>query len=76
MNLEPPFPHAEERRIPFEGGVAEGRLFLIAERRPFFHAPGARKTNGPPRFPWRAYLLTVPSQATVKSLSSPRDPRI
>ena len=30
-----------------------------------------RHTNGPPRFPLAGLLLTVPFQATVKSLSSP-----
>ena len=48
-----------------------GASFFVLARCPFFVPPAQERPTARQGFPWRAYLLTVPSQATVKFLSSP-----
>ena len=76
MNLKSPFPRTEDRSPAAGAGSIWvsllGRLFLIADRRPFFVAAARDKPTARPDVSERAYLLTVPFQVTVKSLSAER----
>ena len=71
MNLESPLPHLEDRP-PLGGGWRFRALVPYTGAAPLFHATSAARPTARPDLSERACFLTVPFQATVKSLSVER----